>query len=113
MILSLLALCVSVSAQTESERFEQKYDLLVSRLGPAGVGVQVVLDNWQKVDSTNAKMLFGRFSYFFTKAQEPQVVTKPAKKYLGMSLMMNSTARRLSRQTRPSVSGLTDWTSVL
>ena len=84
MILSLLALCVSVSAQTESERFEQKYDLLVSRLGPAGVGVQVVLDNWQKVDSTNAKMLFGRFSYFFTKAQEPQVVTKPSKKYLGM-----------------------------
>ena len=89
MILSLLALCVSVSAQTESERFEQKYDLLVSRLGPAGVGVQVVLDNWQKVDSTNAKMLFGRFSYFFTKAQEPQVVTKPAKKYLGMDPVLS------------------------
>ena len=84
MILSLAALCVSVSAQTESERYEQRYDLLVSRVGPAGVGVQVVLDNWQKVDSTNAKMLLGRFSYLFTKAQTAQVVAKPAKRYLGM-----------------------------
>ena len=89
MILSLLALCVSASAQTESERLEQKYDLLVSRLGPDGVGVQVVLDNWQKVDSTNAKMLLGRFSYFFTKAQEPQVVTKTSKKYLGMDPVLS------------------------
>ena len=89
MILTALAICVSASAQTESERLEQKYDLMVSRLGPAGVGVQVVLDQWQKVDSTNAKMLFARFSYLFTKAQTPEVVAKPTKKYLGMEPVLS------------------------
>ena len=61
--------CALASAQTESERYEQRYDLLVSRLGTAGLGVETILDNWEKVDSANAKMLLGRFSYYFTKAQ--------------------------------------------
>lgn len=70
-------------AQTSS-RYEQRYDLLVSQFGHAGVGVETVLDNWAKVDSTNAKMLYGRFAYMFTKAQTEQVEARPGKKYLGM-----------------------------
>lgn len=76
-------------AQTESQRYEQRYDLIVSKLGPAGIGVETVLNNWEKVDSTNAKMLLGRFSYYFTKAQTPEVVTKSVKKYLGMEPMLS------------------------
>lgn len=78
----------AASAQSESERYEQKYDMLVSRLGPAGVGVETVLDNWEKVDSTNAKMLLGRFSYLFTKAQTSEIVAKSQKKYLGMEPLL-------------------------
>lgn len=89
LMLTAMAVCLSAYAQTESERYEQRYDLLVSRLGPAGVGVQVVLDNWQKVDSTNAKMLLGRFSYLFTKAQTVEVAAKPQKKYLGMDPVLS------------------------
>lgn len=88
-MLTAMAVSLSAYAQTESERYEQRYDLLVSRLGPAGVGVQVVLDNWQKVDSTNAKMLLGRFSYLFTKAQTVEVAAKPQKKYLGMDPVLS------------------------
>lgn len=76
------------SAQTDSERYEQRYDMLVSRLGAAGIGVETVLDNWAKVDSTNAKMLFGRFSYYFTKAQTTEVVPKPSRRYLGMEPLL-------------------------
>ncbi len=85
-ILAFAALFLAVSSfgQTESERFEQRYDLLVSKLGPAGVGVETVLNNWEKVDSTNAKLLLARFSYLFSKAQTSEVVQKPVKKYLGM-----------------------------
>lgn len=78
----------AASAQSESERYEQRYDMLVSRLGPAGVGVETVLDNWEKVDSTNAKMLLGRFSYLFTKAQTSEIVAKSQKKYLGMEPLL-------------------------
>ena len=79
----VLGLALSAGAQT-SARFEQRYDLLVSQFGPAGVGVETVLDNWAKVDSTNAKMLQGRFTYLFTKAQSSELEIRPGKKYLGM-----------------------------
>ncbi len=83
LIAALLA-ASAVFAQTESERYEQRYDMLVARLGADGVGIETVLNNWEKVDSTNAKMLLGRFTYLYTKAQTPQVVSRPEKKYLGM-----------------------------
>lgn len=73
----------AVQAQTSS-RYEQRYDLLVSQFGPAGVGIETVLDNWAKVDSTNARLLQARFEYFFTKAQTGQVEPRQGKKYLGM-----------------------------
>ena len=79
----MLSVSFALSGQT-SERYEQRYDLLVSQFGPAGVGIETVLDNWEKVDSTNAKMLLGRFTYLITKAQSGQVEVRPGKKYLGM-----------------------------
>ncbi len=81
---SALIFASAAFAQTESERYEQRYDLLVSRLGPAGVGVETVLNNWEKVDSTNAKLLLAKFSYYFSKAQTTEVVSNTKKKYLGM-----------------------------
>lgn len=85
---ALLLSYTAVMAQTESERYEQRYEMLASRLGPAGVGIETVLDNWAKVDSTNARMLLGRFSYYFTKAQTSEIVSKPQKKYLGMDPLL-------------------------
>ena len=71
-------------AQTDSQRYEQRYDMLVSRVGADGIGVETVLNSWSQVDSTNAKMLLGKFTYYFTKAQSTQVVQKDSRKYLGM-----------------------------
>lgn len=88
-VLAVLISCPAlIMAQTESERYEQRYDMLVDRLGPAGVGVETVLSSWEKVDSLNPKMLLGKFSYYFTKAQTPQVVMKESRKYLGMEPLM-------------------------
>ena len=77
-----------MSYAQNASRYEQRYDLLVSQFGPAGVGIETVLENWSKADSTNAKMLHGRFTYLFTKAQSSQVVPRPEKKYLGMEPML-------------------------
>ena len=73
-----------MQAQTPSEKYEQRYNMLSAQFGPAGVGVETVLDNWEKVDSTNAKLLLARFDFLFTKAQSVKVVMKDSKKYLGM-----------------------------
>lgn len=85
----MLLVNVVTYAQTESERYEQRYDLLVSKLGPAGIGVETVLNNWEKVDALNPKMLLGKFAYLFTKAQSTAVVPRPEKKYLGMEPVLS------------------------
>lgn len=77
-----MLLCLAVSAQ--SDRYEQRYNLLVSKLGPAGVGVETVLNSWEQADSTDSKMLLGKFNYYFAKAQTTEVVAKPTRKFLGM-----------------------------
>ena len=82
-----MAMAVSAMAQT-ADRYRQRYEMLVNQFGPAGVGVETVLDNWAKVDSTSADFLFARFSFYFTKAQTTEIVSKPEKKYLGMEPML-------------------------
>lgn len=84
-----LALLAAVTVSAQSVNFEKRYDLLVSQVGPGGVGVETLLDKWQAADSTNRKMLSARFEYYFTKAQSEQVVKKPQMKYLGMDPLLS------------------------
>ena len=84
MMAAALVSVAALYAQTDSQRYEQRYDMLVSRVGAAGIGVETVLNNWAQVDSVNTKMLLGKFTYYFTKAQTAQVVQKDKRKYLGM-----------------------------
>ena len=87
---TIMAVCllavIELSAQTQ--KFEQRYNLLVSKLGPAGVGIETVLDNWAKVDSTSASFMKARFDYYYSKAQRTEVVKKTTKKYLGMDPLL-------------------------
>ena len=62
--IAIAMICAALSASAQTSRYEQRYDLLVSQFGPAGVGVETALNNWEKADSANAKMLLGKFSYY-------------------------------------------------
>lgn len=86
-LIAVSAMFLALAADAQSDRHEQRYDLLVSQVGYAGVGVETVLNNWEKVDSTNVKMLLGRFHYWFEKSRSAQVEPRPSKKYLGMDPM--------------------------
>ncbi len=88
-VFAFVALISVVSHAQSKSRYEQRYDLLVSQFGPAGVGVETVLDNWEKEDSTNVRMLQGRFAYLFAKAQTVQVEPREGKKYLGMDPVLS------------------------
>lgn len=78
------ALVISSAVHAQSEKHEQRYNMLVSKLGYAGVGVETILNNWEKEFPSDPKMLLGKFNYMFTKAQTAQIVSKPSAKYLGM-----------------------------
>ncbi len=87
-----LLLSVTAFAQTPeelSETYSKRYDLIVSKLGYDGVGVETVLNQWEGVDPLNEKLLLAKFNYYFTKAQTTSVVVKPEKKYLGAEPLLS------------------------
>ncbi|MCD8313741.1 MAG: hypothetical protein LUC24_06230 [Bacteroidales bacterium] len=68
-----------------SKAYSSKYDMLVSRLGLSGVGIETVLDNWEQVDPDNSKLVVARYAYYIDKAKTVSIVSKPGKRYLGNS----------------------------
>lgn len=75
---------ISIAAQDkDTERFARRYDLLVSKLGYDGVGIETLLDAWAAADSTDLRVYEARFRYYFTKSRRDSVVTKDTRRYLG------------------------------
>lgn len=84
-LLGLILILGSIASHAQtSEMYERRYNLVTQQLGPAGLGVETILNAWEKVDSTNLNMLLGRFRYFLAQGQSTEIVTKYEKKYLGM-----------------------------
>lgn len=83
LILTMISV-LSYAQNTTSQMMERRYNLIVKQVGPAGLGVETVLNAWEKADSTDLNMLFGRFRYYLAKAESTNVVSKYEKKYLGM-----------------------------
>lgn len=82
-MMAAMLLCVVAAAQ-ESE-FLRRYNVLVGRVGPAGVGVETLLENWSKAEPDNPDQLVARFHYYIVKAQGTEVVNRKEPKYLGLS----------------------------
>lgn len=71
-------------AQTTREEFIDKYNLLTSKLGGAGVGVETLLDKWEAAYPDDIDMLTGRFVYYYTKSKTDSIEKKPgASTFLG------------------------------
>ncbi len=86
LIFACLCACGTAYGQTAEElakTYSDRYDLIVSKLGPAGVGVETVLNQWESVDSSDVDMLVAKFNFYFTKSQSSSVVVKAQKRYLG------------------------------
>ena len=82
------AFVLLLPSMADAQEFERKYNLLVERVGPCGVGVETLLDNWAKAEQDNDKMLTAKFNFWLTKGQGTEVVARSQKKYLGMDAML-------------------------
>lgn len=81
--MSVLVAATAVAQTPSSKEFNERYQLLVSKLGPSGVGIETLLDKWEAAYPDDADMLLGKFSYYFSKSQSSAVVAKPQDKFLG------------------------------
>ncbi|MBO5942228.1 MAG: hypothetical protein J6Q63_02950 [Bacteroidales bacterium] len=82
------ALVLLLPSVAPAQDFERKYNLLVERVGPSGVGVGTLLENWAEAQPDNDKMLTAKFNFWLTKGQGTEVVARSQKKYLGMDAML-------------------------
>ncbi len=85
----LLLLCVQLSAQDDaSARFKASYERQVRNVGPAGVGVETIIDRWEAAEPQNPDVFAARFNWFFAKSKNSEVVPKDARRYLGEEPML-------------------------
>ena len=89
--LMALALPLFLLAQTPQEDYIRRYNNLVSRVGPAGVGVETLLDRWAADYPDDTQQLMARFSYSFTKSQTSKVIQLPQDRYLGREPLLPMT----------------------
>ena len=82
-LLVALVLPLSLLAQTTQEDYIRRYNNLVNRVGPAGVGVDTLLDKWAEAYPDDLQQLLARFSFWFNKGQTSNVIQLPQDRYLG------------------------------
>lgn len=82
-VAALIISAATLSAQETAKEFLDRYNLIVSKLGPSGVGLETLLDRWAEAYPDDTDMLLGKFSYYFSKSQSTSVVPKESSKFLG------------------------------
>lgn len=89
MIVLAAALCLPLSAQKTTEEYLTRYNLLVGKLGPTGVGIETLINKWEADFPDNEDMLCAKFSYYFSKCMSSQVVKKDQKKFMGKAPLLS------------------------
>ena len=84
MIAAIMAI-LPVAAQTKTSQkdYAERYQLLVSRLGVTGVGIETLLQRWEKDYPDDTEMLIGKFAYYLAKSRTDSYEIKEGNRYLG------------------------------
>ena len=92
LILSVL-LCGTLlaAAQPTKEDFLRRYNNLVDRVGPTGVGVETLLDNWAAAYPEDDQQMLARFAFCFARSQSSQVIELDRDRYLGNAPLLPMT----------------------
>ena len=83
LLLSLSALCLLSYAQQSAQDFLQRYNTIAGRLGPDGVGIETLINNWEEAYPDDLNMLKAKWKYYYTKAQSTTLELMDRDKYLG------------------------------
>lgn len=85
----LLFLLPGAHAREMKEEFSERYNLLVSKLGYSGVGIETLLDKWEKNFPDDPDVYFHRFMYYFDKSSSTVVEKKNKQQYMGNAPMLS------------------------
>ncbi len=92
LIILALLLCSALSwAQTSQEDFLRRYNNLIQHVGPAGVGVETLINHWAEAWPDDPQQLLARFSFCFTKSRSSRVIILDQDRYLGNQPLLAGT----------------------
>ena len=90
--ISIILMCLCLAAASlgaqDVNRFVSRYNNIVSRVGYNGIGVDALLTQWEKSDSTDINLLLARFNYWFAASERDTVVVLEKTRYLGQKPLM-------------------------
>lgn len=87
--IAAMAASVALSQAQTTEDYLKRYNTLVARVGAAGVGVDFLLESWEKADPMDINHMVGRFSYYLAKAHRDSVVTSGKQSYMGLEPLVS------------------------
>ena len=83
-------LCAPVFGQeADAARFKASYERQVRNVGPAGVGVETIINNWESAFPDDPDMFAARFNWCFAKSKGSEVVQKEGSRYLGAAPVLS------------------------
>lgn len=85
----LAAVLLSVTASAQTSDYLRRYNILLDRVGPAGVGMETLIANWGKAEPDSPQMLTAQFYYLVAKSQGTEVVARKESRYLGSAPMLS------------------------
>lgn len=87
---ALIFIAIGAAAQDNaSGNYEERYNALVKAVGPAGVGVETLLDKWEAASPDDSKLHQGRFLFYFTKSKSEAIKTFEKSRYLGQEPILS------------------------
>lgn len=85
----LAAVLLSVTASAQTSDYLRRYNILLDRVGPAGVGMETLIANWGKAEPDSPQMLTAQFYYLVAKSQGTEVIARRESRYLGSAPMLS------------------------
>lgn len=84
-LVTVFSVVLPLFSQTKPtpEEYADRYNLLVSKLGPAGVGIETHLQKWERDYPDDIDMLLGKFSYYYSKSKSEKLEPREGNRYLG------------------------------
>ena len=82
-LLTLVTLTAQAQETYSQEEYLRRYNNLINRVGPAGVGVETLLNRWQEAYPEDVQQMLARFSFCFTRCQTTRLEQMAVDRYLG------------------------------
>lgn len=83
LLLTGLLCLVPLRGQETKEDYLRRYNNLVDRVGPDGLGVETLLKKWEADWPEDPNQMLARFSFCFTRCQQSRIIPLEQDRYLG------------------------------